>query len=118
VGKGRNSAVVSVRLPDELLEAVKHDVKARGWSFSGLVEALLVGYLEGRRSSSELPPDGEQTAAIEESSSPGSAAAEKADEAVNAYLKAHGTPGRNARCPCGSGRKYKNCHLVRAAGLR
>jgi hypothetical protein len=22
-------------------------------------------------------------------------------------------PGRNARCPCGSGRKYKQCHLLR-----
>jgi len=25
-------------------------------------------------------------------------------------------PGRNARCPCGSGRKYKRCHLLRERG--
>jgi SWIM/SEC-C metal-binding protein len=26
--------------------------------------------------------------------------------------------GRNARCPCGSGRKYKKCCLTAAAGVR
>ena len=26
--------------------------------------------------------------------------------------------GRNARCPCGSGRKYKKCCLTAAAGAR
>jgi SWIM/SEC-C metal-binding protein len=26
--------------------------------------------------------------------------------------------GRNARCPCGSGRKYKRCCLTASAGVR
>ncbi len=28
------------------------------------------------------------------------------------------TPGRNEPCPCGSGRKYKNCHGAKGATSR
>lgn len=36
---------------------------------------------------------------------------EKANKVVQDYIKAHGKIGRNDKCPCGSGRKYKMCCL-------
>ena len=43
----------------------------------------------------------------------------KYNSAAGPFRKGFTEPGRNAPCPCGSGKKYKHCHLVKLeAGVR
>lgn len=121
----RTTQIVSVRLPAQLVTAAKHELK--GGSFSGLVEALLVGYLEGRRSSGESGPcrglgsawdavgGGEPAtqevmdAPVEAQKSP-SVYTRRGDLLVSAYIQAHGVPAGHHKCPCRSGAKWRHCH--------
>lgn len=43
----------------------------------------------------------------------------KYNSAAGPFRKGFTEPGRNAPCPCGSGKKYKRCHLEKlTAGVR
>lgn len=43
----------------------------------------------------------------------------KYNSAAGPFRKGFTEPGRNAPCPCGSGKKYKHCHLEKlTAGVR
>ena len=43
----------------------------------------------------------------------------KYNSAAGPFRKGFKEPGRNAPCPCGSGKKYKHCHLEKVnAGVR
>lgn len=103
MSRGRNTTVVGIRLPDEVVDRLKSIARGRGQTMTELLKPVIATFAVGGRFPNEI------------SNSP---RVEAESPRVKPELP-HVVPSqtsekfpkvaRNAPCSCGSGKKYKRC---------
>ncbi|HHJ15981.1 MAG TPA: preprotein translocase subunit SecA [Gammaproteobacteria bacterium] len=92
----------------ELLERIKLDVVSILSKVQVRTESDVEAVDEQRRSSAEMQFRHDEASAMQ--AGEGEAGAEAGEAAVQPFKRDGRKVGRNEPCPCGSGKKYKQCH--------
>jgi preprotein translocase subunit SecA len=88
----------------DMLDRIKHEVIGVLSKVQVRAEADVEAVEKQRRSQSQVKYQHEQANAM------GEAAEDTGEEAHKPFTREGRKIGRNEPCPCGSGKKYKQCH--------
>jgi len=93
-----------------LLDRIKLDVVSILSKVQVRTESDVDAVDEQRRSKSEMQYRHDEASAMQEQAGGDGVPPEDQDEAVQPFVRDGRKIGRNEPCPCGSGKKYKQCH--------
>ncbi|MGQ4659327.1 SEC-C metal-binding domain-containing protein [Lysobacter sp. F6437] len=103
---------LNLRVAPALKSEASAYAESLGISFNALVAVALRDYLDARKSLGSQPA---QSDSVEQQrATPTAPAPASTSEAGRKVVQLSGKVGRNEPCPCGSGKKWKQCHGVAA----
>lgn len=117
---GRNTSVISVRLPDETVKGLIKISRKLRLTVTDLLKPIIIEYTEGmlkennkrvHRTTESVTPEKEW---VNPPEPPETMSKEEVVNRINPEPRKVLKIGRNTTCPCGSGKKYKRCCGVNA----
>lgn len=110
-------STLNLRLSPALKSEAAAYAESLGISCNALVAVALRDYLDARKSTRSQPADPEagltrteRAAKVEEGRLLDGPTPNRSPEAGQKVVQLAGKVGRNEPCPCGSGKKWKQCH--------